>query len=144
MRISLSILHLSIPVRFLVFLYLFQISHFNYHMGKHTKPKTDFWEIWRGGQGVGLVIWWLQSKPSFQLLTGIVLDCTEFNSLAMLFIKHLVWLLPDDHVYSFIHVLNLKRPHWGSGQSSIHINIHSPIPTYVSAHRLPTLLWNWT
>ena len=153
MRISLSILHLTISVSFLVFLYLFQISHYNYHKGKNTKPRMDFRTVWTDGQGVELVIWWLQVKA--------LLSATHWNSshlpgpqlLGCAFHKA-PRLLPDGHVHSLFHslfthllLLSLKSPTgWWGGWSIKYTHIYSCIPTYVHAYRLKvlTLFWNWT
>ena len=152
MRISLSILHLTISVSFLVFLYLFQISHYNYHKGKNTKPRMDFRTVWTDGQGVGLVIWWLQVKAllsathrnSSHLPGPQLLGCTFHKAPR---------LLPDGHVHSFFHslfthllLLSLKIPTGWGGWSIKYTHIYSCIPTYVHAYRLKflTLFWNWT
>ena len=154
MRISLSILHLTISVSFLVFLYLFQISHYNYHKGKNTKPRMDFRTVWTDGQGVGLVIWWLQVKALLSATPWNLSHLSGPQLLSCAFHKHLVCLLPDGHVHSFFHslfthllLLSLKSPTGGEGGWSIkYTHIYSCIPTYVHAYRLKvlTLFWNWT
>ena len=154
MRISLSILHLTISVSFLVFLYLFQISHYNYHKGKNTKPRMDFRTVWTDGQGVGLVIWWLQVKALLSATPWNLSHLSGPQLLSCAFHKHLVCLLPDGHVHSFFHslfthllLLSLKSPTGGrgGGQLSIHTYTHAYLHTYTHKDlKFLTLFWNWT
>ena len=153
MRISLSILHLTISVSFLVFLYLFQISHYNYHKGKNTKPRMDFRTVWTDGQGVGLVIWWLQVKA---LLSATHWNYSHLPGPQLLGCAfHKVPRLPPTRwsrsfIFSFIiHSFTLivpKKPHGGGGWSIKYTHRYSCIPTYVHSYRLKvlTLFCYWT
>ena len=98
------ILHLSAFFSFVVFLYLFQISHFNHHKGKNTKPKTDFEAVWTGGQGVGLVMWWLQVKA---LLSATHWSCSRWHRVQLLgyIIYKAPCLPPTKWLCLFIHSL---------------------------------------